>query len=480
MDIKSTRIILLISLLLINFPIIGQQITNADYYFDAENGSDSNPGTYASPKKTIAGLVALGSAINGKTIAFRDSMYYRTAGNMSTVLDIVNMSNVRLTNYWISPDEDIGSYPRIRFSKEISNWENQGGNIWLANGMVNSTLVYTYGTDAKIDSLKWGIPRATLGELDNEREFYINGSNVYCYSPEDPDSRYACVDAQYSTVTGINVSGTSNNIMIDHLRLEIIGIPGSKANMVIFKYPAENNTIRDCYVGYLGDYSRMLTGQGGNGISLNASNSYCINNVVEEIGQHVIRSFAYYFELTNIVIDSNTCINSKYYFFDFNGYTNSGNPGSISGIKVRWNVAYDTPWENYRVETGYQGGGGVWTNIVVQDMEFAYNLIYDLQEVCFQMNTGACHIYNNTVVQSPANKIIIYANGGSGSLFKNNLFYHRTGNVGSFPSGSSNNYTSDPNFVDFSWYDFTRRDMHLTSGSGAIDYGTYLGYTKEP
>ena len=189
--------------------------------------------------------------------------------------------------------------------------------------------------------------------------------------------------------------------------------------MVIADYGATNFTLRDSYVGFVGTDGRSLIGQGGNGVSLNGSDNYCINNIVEEIGQHVIRTYSFAGEIhNNVVIDSNTVVNSKYYFFDFNG---SG--GTISGVKVRQNTRYDTPWEQYRAEVGYHPGGGIWTNVVVQDVVFAYNLMYDLQlkMVGFQMNIGACSIYNNTMAWTISNAPIVYVAGGVGSTFKNNI-----------------------------------------------------------
>ena len=68
------------------------------------------------------------------------------------------------------------------------------------------------------------IPRTSLGLLTTEREYYVNGSTIYCYSPSSPDSRYETVEAMYNkTGAGINIVDGATGIQIDHLNFAIIG-----------------------------------------------------------------------------------------------------------------------------------------------------------------------------------------------------------------------------------------------------------------
>ncbi|HEY7751698.1 MAG TPA: hypothetical protein VH917_05350, partial [Ignavibacteriaceae bacterium] len=77
------------------------QIRQANYYFDFVNGNNSNNGfTPQTAKKDLNGLNALGSNIAGKTIAFRDSMYYRGSYTLSE-------NNVTLTNWWVGGSDKL-------------------------------------------------------------------------------------------------------------------------------------------------------------------------------------------------------------------------------------------------------------------------------------------------------------------------------------------------------------------------------------
>ena len=144
------------------------QLRSADYYFDSVNGNDSNPGTYVSPKQTLSALAGLLSQSN-IIIALRDSMYYRTIADNSGDVLIMSGDNIRLTNYWYNPTEDYGSLPKIRYSKEITGWSNYSGNIWMATGMINTTLMFTYGSVNKIDSTKYGDTKNFFGIIDNRK-----------------------------------------------------------------------------------------------------------------------------------------------------------------------------------------------------------------------------------------------------------------------------------------------------------------------
>ncbi len=458
------KIIILFLSFLIQFPLNGQQITIADYYFDGLNGSDSNNGlTPQTAKQTLDGLASLGSSIAGKTIAFRDSIYYRktTSGNVAI---LVVYDNVRITNWY---DDASDQYPRICGSYGLTNWTNYSGNIWQMTGTHNNSLVFAYPNS---DSLKWGMSRGSIGALTKECDFYKSGSTMYVYSPSDPDARYESVDSYRQTYV-IDNYGDHNTF--DHLELRY-----GNGFCFVTEVGSEYITLRDSRVLYTGSSLDVLTGGLSEGVMISGSHVVIANNYIREACQHQITAYAFD-SITDIRVDSNVSVNGHYNHFDFN----TGG-GSISNLKVRYNIAYEEPWAEYRQEPGYTSlNGGFWTNGAVQDAEIAYNLVYDLVDArIYDCRVGAMTVNNNTFVQSrPGNtELIIYSDGGAGSVFKNNIFYAATGgSIGGLPSGSTNNITSNPSFVDFQTTDFSKRNFHLTGGSNAVNYGTDLGYTKD-
>ncbi len=445
-----------------------QSLRQADYYFDAVNGNNSNSGTSPfNAKKDLDGLASIIGSLSGKTVAFRDSMYYRrTSSNTSAVNIPSNVTGVTLTNWWDGLNWDYGysKLPVIAASYKISNWTNYSGNIWTATGSGNNTLVFAY-----TDSIRWGLARSSIGACTKERDFYQTGSTYYVYSPEDPDIRYESIDS-YRQSYGIDNYGSNNTF--DHLDIRYANGGG-----IVLNYGGSGCTIQYSNVQYNGSSQGLLAGQGSEGVYINASNSTARYNYVRENTHH--QFFCYNFSgqsQDNILIEHNVSVNGHYNHFDMNG------GGTWTNIVIQYNIAYEEPWADYRQESNYTGrNGGFWTNGGVQSVTVAYNLIYDLYDVpMMDFRVGAIHLYNNTFVQSRpgTTQNIIYSSGGSGSVFKNNIFYPATGGgIGSTPSGSSNNVTSNPTFVNFSSSDFSKRNFHLQSTSSAIDFGTPLGYT---
>ena len=468
---SSLKVLISISFIILFFftsLLYPQSIRQADYYFDAVYGNNANSGTSPSnAKKDLDGLASIIGSLSGKTIAFRDSMYYRrTSSNTSAVSIPSNVTGVTFTNWWDGINWDYGysKLPVIAASYKISNWTNYSGNIWTATSSGNNTLVFTYS-----DSIRWGLARSSIGACTKERDFYQTGSTYYVYSLEDPDTRYESIDS-YRQSYGIDNYGSNNTF--DHLDIRYANGGG-----IVLNYGGSGCTIQYSNVQYNGSSQGLLAGQGSEGIYINASNSTARYNYVRENTHH--QFFCYNFSgqsQNNILIEHNVSVNGHYNHFDMNG------GGTWTNIVIQYNIAYEEPWADYRQESNYTGrNGGFWTNGGVQSVTVAYNLIYDLYDVpMMDFRVGAIHLYNNTFVQSRpgTTQNIIYSSGGSGSVFKNNIFYPATGGgIGSTPSGSSNNVTSNPTFVNFSSSDFSKRNFHLQSTSSAIDFGTPLGYT---
>jgi len=459
---SSISLILLVfaSVFTLSTSSVYSQIRQADYYIDGINGNDNNNGT--TPQTAWKTIDKLNSSLSsGKTYAIRDSIYYRRNGG-SAGID-VSVSNIRITNWWSNADWRNGDkLPIIAASHKVSNWTLVSGNIWQATGSGNNSLVFTYP-----DSIKWGMARSSQSSLTKECDFYKSGNTFYCYSPQDPDTRYESIDS-YNQSDGINNKGDNN--IFDHLDVRY-----SNGNGMMFEPEGQYSTFRDSRIQYTGSSQGVLSGTGSEGVYLHATGSKCINNYIREHTHHSV--FVYNTTGTpfsDITIDSNLVTNGHYNFFDMNG-------GTISGIKIRYNVAYEEDWAEYRQESNYTGrNGGFWTNGGVQDVLIAYNLVYNMYEaVLFDARVGQITAHNNTFVQTRSGGdggMVVYSDGGSGSDWKNNILANNGGTVGS-ASGSNNLSTTNLNSVG--WVNWQDGNFRLTSGSSAINYGVNLGYTKE-
>lgn len=457
----------------------------ANYYVDAINGNDSYNGQFPfftsgsnGAWKTLTKVAAMMGSFTNKTIAFRDSMIYRKASG--TVID-ATASGSRFTNYWIGTnavpinpnDKKLPSnykLPVISATNQLTNWTLVSGNIWQCTSSAANTLFFCYP-----DSIRWGIARSSQGACTKERDFYKTGTTFYVYSPTDPDTRYTSIESS----TGVQVAAkfSAQHVTFDHLDVRGGGGYGVVANDIV---NSDYATIEYSAIQFNGTSQGMLAGTGAEGINIaDANHTRASNNFIYENTHHQVHLYNHTgVAKTDIVVDSNLSVNGHYNHFDING------SGSSTGIKIRYNVAYEEPWTSYRSEPNYTGrNGAFWTNGGIADGEFAYNLIYDLYDATMvHCNIGVLHFYNNTFVQSrPGNtKPIIYVSGGSGSLWKNNIIYAATGgSAGSFPSGSSNNTITNPLFVNFLTTDFTKRDFHLQVTSPAINTGVDLGYVKD-
>lgn len=460
-------------------------LRSANYYVDAINGSDSYNGQYPfftsgsnGPWLTLTKVAAMMGSFTNKTIAFRDSMIYRKASG--TAID-ATASGSRFTNYWIGTnavpinpnDKKLPSnykLPVISATNQLTNWTLVSGNIWQCTSSAANTLFFCYQ-----DSIRWGIARSSQGACTKERDFYKTGTTFYVYSPTDPDTRFTSIESS----TGVQVAAkfSAQHVTFDHLDVRGGGGYGVVANDIV---NSDYATIEYSAIQFNGTSQGMLAGTGAEGINIaDANHTRASNNFIYENTHHQVHLYNHTgVAKTDIVVDSNLSVNGHYNHFDING------SGSSTGIKIRYNVAYEEPWTSYRSEPNYTGrNGAFWTNGGIADGEFAYNLIYDLYDATMvHCNVGVLLFNNNTFVQSrPGNtKPIIYVSGGSGSLWKNNIIYAATGgSAGSFPSGSSNNTITNPLFVNFLTTDFTKRDFHLQVTSPAINTGVDLGYVKD-
>jgi hypothetical protein len=195
----------------------------------------------------------------------------------------------------------------------------------------------------------------------------------------------------------------------------------------------------------------------------------------------------------NNEISYNKGVNCRAPSYDFGydgGFVEVWSQGDNSYVHHNW--AENT---NGFFELGAGGSGSA------QNVKVAYNVIYNAPGspgLCFNtgsysINTTGFKFENNTYVQvgSGGHQIFGCSSNFSSLTARNNIFYSNI-RMGSTPGVHTNNLyymiggasigyslgagekTGDPGFVSLS-----NKDLHLQSGSPAIDAGASLGYTKD-
>lgn len=333
------------------------------------------------------------------------------------------------------------------FLKRGCTWD--GGLVIRSNGTSTSPLTFTaYGTG----------PRPTIRNSGGGT--YAKGIDIY--------GDYVVVEGllvQDAHETGVAIrSGADHNIIRD-IEATAVGIG--------FAVSGQYNLITHCYAH---DLTMVINTSGGD----------------DDYG-----AVGYWLYASNNEISYNKCINCRApsYDYGYDGgfveiYTQGNN---LSNIYIHHNYAERT---NGFMETG--GGGSV------RDVTLAYNVIYNPPggALCLH-DSGSFATYhqnirveNNTFVKTGAGggkMLQCMRSPGEGTLLlRNNIFYTNIGisSVSGFThthnlyymlNGASIGYslstgekTGNPLFVNLG-----AGDLHLQSGSPAIDAGINLGYSKD-
>ena len=463
--------IILVFLALTSFfnpPIYSQsQIRQADYYVDGSNGNDSDNGlTPTTAKQSIAGIIALGSAIAGKTIAFRDSITYRN----STTLDVwrLDYNGVTVTNWYEGGSDKL---PKFTGGIKVSDFTNYSGNVWQATAASASAVWLTFA-----DSCVWGEQMGSISALVREGQYYISGSTMYLYAPSDPDNFYESVDR--NDRVNIFYFNTGQNITLSYVE-----VYGSTNFNIFFNESAINGLVEYCNSHHAGTYANLLIGAGSHCIQTRGDNTILRYNKFWQGTNHGLHLYPMLTDLSGVILEHNEVYNNHHTGIDLN----SSGP-TISGTIIRYNHVYETLWSRERQFAGYGSGSrqlGCWQQgTMVQSTTYAYNLLENNARGNLTLNGSGNVCYNNTSVNtvnqlSSYNGVAFYSNGG---IAKNNIVVTTdTRTPISGFSTTSNNITyrygvsgTDPQFSDYNNLDF-----HLSVGSPAIDYGVDVGYTLD-
>lgn len=312
-------------------------------YYVSTTGDDANNGeSPASAWQTIA-------HVNGQTLAPGDEILFKRGDTWRETL--VMPSSGAPNAYIHFGAYGSGERPRILGSAEATDWEPVSGypNIWRSptevpnpfdyyqseiwfvetNGSVTWSTHegYSYGTDlSALDALDAEYEATWVGSAD-----YNGPGNLYVYCPENPDARYAAVEAPVRN-SCIELDD-QEYIAIDNLVMRYTLRRGVNENYSP-SYNLSGLQVTNCDIGYMG----VKNGSNMYGMNVRHSDMHIAHNEIHNCGRRGISLVVYDTEpvmtIENIVIEHN-------YFHS--GYHTTGVDLNVTGdhtvrdVTIRYN-----------------------------------------------------------------------------------------------------------------------------------------------
>ncbi|MDD5688276.1 MAG: carbohydrate-binding protein [Elusimicrobia bacterium] len=405
---------------------------NAATYYVATTGNDGNPGTEASPWRTIQ--KGASTAVAGDTVYIKTGTYtgqvdvknsgsagkYITfsayPGNTVTIdgsgVDFTNNRDGGIFQIWDKSYIKVNGL-RIIHSGYAGLYANKSGGGQNAPSYIEFTNNYIEDTWASAILIMGGMAANGYGQ-----GVIISGNTVY---------------------NGHNQNPTQNH--------EVISVGGGQNNFDIF-----NN-----YISY--SFGGVFDSKDG------VSNGKIHDNTITNCDYSGIYIDAYNNGARNIQVYNNKIFNQRNAGTDCNGINvASEQPGGVlDGVYIYNNLIYNNPGTALRLTRDSQG---------------------TVKNVTFENNT----IYNNGIGNSDRGGIYLEYTPATGIIIRNNIFANNnsfqirsdvagatiTNNVvyGTQPYGSGSNViTSNPLFISTSIPDF-----HLQATSPAIDKGSSASF----
>lgn len=429
-------------------PIVEGTIIEADYYFDAENGNDSNDGlTPSTAKQGVTGFNNL-NLTAGTIVAFRDSMTYRASTSsalggfyISNTENGTSTNPITITN-WYGASSD--SFPVFDGSLLITNtWTNTSGNIWqttVPRAFSGYVRAVWFTMEASPDSIRWGsVRQGGTGYMVKEFDCYgASGSTtLYIYSPSDPNTRYKKVEYMPYAGTTSDITQTMC-VRGDYINFQYLDF--TKANydgMYITSYSTGVN-VYDCNFYYNGaswyfDTGNIVGGDNGNGIEIHGSYSTVKRCLFMENGSH---GYSIYGNNGNIptrnTVDSSLFINNHHTnMVDINNQSQTAYQNGVDTVIIRWNRSYVTEYFPYDQDNPEIHSGNMWMSRdnssevgLTNNIIFANNLVYG-GDPCInvEVSVNQLWIYNNTFIHpDPSMSYVWYGTQNNDDMhFFNNI-----------------------------------------------------------
>jgi len=455
------------------------------YYVDASAGNDANAGTSAAaPWKTIA-------RVEAQTLAPGDTVLFKRGETWKEQLDITTSgtsSNPITFGAYAS-----GTNPLIDGSEFVTTWTQYPGlqNIWYTSWTSDPRQIWVNGIR--------GVEKATLGELSADGQWMWELSNLYVYSPSDPNQYYTnpgievplrdraiyANGADYIVVDGIDVTKTNGdgNILLhngaDNVTLKNLATTKAGGNGIIFT--SDNAVIQNVLVKNNGQIL-LAGGPGQHGIYAGNYGGYAASNwLIEDsvfednlrAGFHTYLSDGGTFRrnITRNNGDWGVVISNINALQNVNVYYNVSYGNGIAGIEVEYlgfgttanvfnNVSYGNNGKGIKLEYNDNALNGA---ITIRNNIFAENS----QEDFYHTHGTAEYVTTNNLYYRSDSGYVFHSNTTDWTMSQLISHLNSTGNP-------DNNVAADPQFVNAPASDF-----NLLETSPAVDAGVSVGLTSD-
>lgn len=445
-------------------------------YYISTNGNDNNNGTsILTPIKTINKVNSLPILPGDRVLFNRGNTWIRANNDLVTLHPKSGSSNsyVTYSNYG-----DLNNpLPVLTMAINISNgtsWQSEGSNIWsaAANADVGNMMFN--------NKTSFGIKKWSQSAMKIQGDYFYNSSShtVKLYSKSNPGIYYKQIIAALrpNVVTG---NWNTHHYIFDGIHFSMAGGEGIELGGV------NNIIIRNCDFSYIGG-SEQSPGTGirfGNAIEFwnDAHDTLVERNRIWEVYDAAMTTQGDSGVKHNQYFYNNIVWNSEYGFEFWHGTTTAD---TVDNIRIENNTFYNS--------------GGGWVHAQRSDPRgVAFN--------CFNSNATITNVYirNNLFLEatewlmafeidSQLSSMIIDYNGFANSTISFNGNANLALCIGNGPTPGDNTYMMSQfalwksntgkdahsilnqtnNFV----LNAQNKDLHLKSGSPAIDTGIILSY----
>ena len=500
-------------LLLLSLCIIMCANVNAAPYYISNSGNDANNGTSpATPWKTIA-------KINSHVFSPGDSVFFKRGDQWREKLTIPSSGS--LAKYIYFGPYGAGPQPKIVGSTSLNAWTLTTGNIWVSNStVIDPASLSGKGSiffQEKSGKASWGrVEKTSLGLLTQEYDWTWSGSYIYIYAPTDPNTRYNGVEVAQRDV-GISLNN-KEYLTIDNLEIAYLGSQGISEvyptsvlhGLNIYRCSTHHTNVKNGPVGcglslWHSDMNILYDTSYDNGRRNIALDTYASSVTV----QNVKAQFCYLYHgfhttgfdiisanpnMTNYDISFNTIFEDltetldEVESFTSNGiFVSNQGTGTVTHINIHNNIISNNT------------SAGIDINNVDQDSVYN-NTIYG---VCPHSMAGAAIWNEGSKTHSVIRNNVSYNNSAAGSAYSNLLITNDGGVVSSdynlffnaVPTnklvqckGTGYNQSQWATYKTASSQDthsltpanplfVSSTNLHLQSGSSAINTGTFVGMT---
>ena len=472
-------------------------LTHDVYYVDATGGDDTNDGlTFGRAWKTMAKVNSMqfspgDSILLKRGEVWREKLNIPSSGAPDNPITFGNYGSIDLPN------------PLLNGAILVTNWTDDGENIWMASSMAHPLQVFFNGIRGRFVNTIEDLSMQNDWTFTTSGEPFSSPGTVYVYSTKNPGLIYTNPGTEISYGggwdTGVIYSSNKSYFIIDGI--DTIYGKFNCISLISDKTIISGVIVKNLNASYAGGCGIVLT--------LNdvlVSNVHSFGNGPGTVISHNLPGHGIYPSGSDNFIIENSEFNDNagYGIHDYRGNSgiirnNKSHDNGHSGIVVA-NTPSNPDFTNVSVDVYnnicYSNGGSGIGMAVVNDgfnrARIFNNLFYDNTDYGIWVYgndlANSIEIKNNILLDNK--RALVVQNDTSIYDISNNLYYQDSGTLitwnGTHYSTSqfadyqaanpwdTNSICQDPLLVDPA-----NNDFHLRQGSPLIDTGADAGLTKD-